>query len=163
MTRHQSDIKATIAVSLVSSTNKNKPRKGAQDIMALVSNIVPEYISTDCSHYVRFAFLRQCYLKHRELQANTAAKGASSAAGPSKKDDTYWKYVVDELQKANVKLKAKLASDVQAATLLKEYFNNCLEADLYMFPICDRVLLMGPADLLSVQRAVKKFMHSVVI
>ncbi|KAI0691450.1 hypothetical protein BC835DRAFT_1417118 [Cytidiella melzeri] len=163
MTRHRSDIKATIAASLVSSTDKNKPCKGAQDVMALVSDIVPEYISTDCSHYVRFAFLRQCYLKHRELQANTAVEGTSSAAGPSKKDDTYWKYVDDELQKANVKLKAKSASNAQAATLLKDYFDNCLKADLNMFPIRDGVLPIGPADLLPVQRAVKKFMHSVVI
>ncbi|KAI0695556.1 hypothetical protein BC835DRAFT_1519893 [Cytidiella melzeri] len=57
MTRHRSDIKAIIAASLVSSTDKLKPRTGAQDIIAMVNEIAPEYINTDCSHYTRFAFL----------------------------------------------------------------------------------------------------------
>ncbi|KAI0685330.1 hypothetical protein BC835DRAFT_1421351 [Cytidiella melzeri] len=128
----------------------------------MVNEIALEYINTDCSHHTRFAFLRQCYLKHHQVQVN-AAEGTSTADARAKKDDSFWKYVNDELQKATVQTKAKLTSNAQAAALLKEYFNLCLKADLRLFTIRDGALPSGPADLLPIQRTVNNYMGSVMI
>ncbi|KAI0697374.1 hypothetical protein BC835DRAFT_1305265 [Cytidiella melzeri] len=148
--------------SLISSTDKLKPCTGAQDIIAMVNKIALEYINTDCSHYTRFAFLRQCYLKHHQVQAN-ATEGTNTANAHAKKDDSFWKYVNDKLQKATIQTKVKSTSDAQAAVLLKEYFDLCLKADLRLFTICNGALPSGPANLLPIQRAVNKFMGSVVV
>ncbi|KAI0685317.1 hypothetical protein BC835DRAFT_1310052 [Cytidiella melzeri] len=117
-------IKATIAASLVSSADKNKPCIGGQDIMAL----------------------------HRLLALHSlCSAGTSSVARSSKKNENYWKYVDDKLQKATVQIKAKSTLDAQAATMLKEYFDHCFKANLCMFAI------------LPIQWAIEKFMACVVV
>ncbi|KAI0684947.1 hypothetical protein BC835DRAFT_1421764 [Cytidiella melzeri] len=151
-----------IAASLISSTDKLRARTGTQDIIAMVNEIALEYINTNCSHHTRFAFLRQCYLKHCQVQVN-AAKGTSAANSRAKKNNSLWKYVNNELQKATVQTKAKLTSDAQAAALLKEYFDFCLKADLRLFTIRNGALPSGPAYLLPIQHAINNYMGAVVV
>ncbi|KAI0695467.1 hypothetical protein BC835DRAFT_1306018 [Cytidiella melzeri] len=136
MTCHRPDIKAVIAASLVSSTDKNKPCIGGQDIMALHGLLTLRLL---------------------------CVPGASSAARSLKKDKSYWKYVNNKLHKATIHIKAKSTSDAQAATMLKEYLDHCFKANMHMFAIRNRVLLTGSADLLPIQWAIEKFMACVMV